>query len=172
MPLDLVNLLDRLCTALVAVVRLICITLAAAIFVIVILAVIARYGFGQAVSWTEEVPRYLLIWVSFLAAAVCVLKREHVAFEVLLNALPGRIRRPVGTAIGLLIFGFGFIMLRYGIVFVNDFGSDLMETIPYTNYWYYVAMPISGALIMVFALKVMVDELKGNVVEHLQAPME
>ncbi len=42
-------------------------------------------------------------------------------------------------------------MLRYGIVFVEEFGSDLMETIPYTNYWYYPAMPIAGGLIMLFA---------------------
>ena len=48
---------------------------------------IARYGFGQAVSWTEEVPRYLLIWISFLAAAVGVLNRDHVGFDVLFNAL-------------------------------------------------------------------------------------
>ena len=63
------------------IVRLVCIVLATALFIIVVAAIVARYGFGQAVSWTEEVPRYLLIWVSFLGAAVCVLKREHVGFE-------------------------------------------------------------------------------------------
>ena len=52
-----------------------------------------------------------------------------------------------------MIFGFGWIVFRYGIVFVQDFGSDLMETIPYTNYWYYPAMPISGFLIMLFSFK-------------------
>ena len=59
---------------LVAVVRWFCIVLAIALFVIVVAAIVARYGFGQAVSWTEEVPRYLLIWISFLAAAVGVLQ--------------------------------------------------------------------------------------------------
>ena len=160
--MDLLTALDRLTVALVALVRLVCIVLAAAIFVIVVVAVIARYGFGQAVSWTEEVPRYLLIWVSFLGAAVCVLKREHVGFDVLLNAMPPRARHFTSLAIGMLIFGFGFILLRYGIVFVDDFGGDLMETIPYTNIWYYLAMPVSGFLTMVFALKIVVDELTGR----------
>lgn len=144
---------------LVAGVRWLCIVLAAALFVVVVAAVVARYGFGQAVSWTEEVPRYLLIWISFLGAAVCVLKREHVGFDVLFNKLPHRSRRMVALVLTALIGGFGWIMLRYGIVFVQDFGSDLMETIPFTNYWYYVAMPISGFLMMVFALKLLVDEL-------------
>ncbi len=162
MPETLIAWLDRVVNALVGLVRLVCIVLATAIFVIVIIAVIARYGFGQAVSWTEEVPRYLLIWVSFLGAAACVLKREHVGFDVLLNALPARPRRLVSAAIGLMIFGFGYVLLRYGIDFVRDFGGDLMETIPYTNIWYYPAMPVSGALIMVFALKVLIDDLTGR----------
>jgi TRAP-type transport system small permease protein len=153
------NLLDRFTAFLVAVVRWFCIVVASLLFVVVVIAVIARYGFGQAVSWTEEVPRYMLIWISFLAAAVGVLQRDHVGFDVLFNALPKPIRRALGVALSAMIFGFGFILLRYGIVFVQDFGSDLMETIPYTNYWYYPAMPISGFLIMVFALKLIVDEI-------------
>ena len=144
---------------LAAIVRWVCIVLATALFIIVVAAIVSRYGFGQAVSWTEEVPRYLLIWISFLAASVGVLRREHVGFDVLFNALPMPARRVLGVGLSLLILGFGWVVFRYGIVFVQDFGGDLMETIPYKNYWYYPAMPISGFLIMVFALKLIVDEL-------------
>jgi TRAP-type transport system small permease protein len=154
-------LFDRIIRGIVAGVRLVCIALTIALFVIVVAAIVARYGFGRAVSWTEEVPRYLLIWISFLAAAVCVLRREHVGFDVLFNAFPTGVRRPLGVALSALIFGFGWVVLRYGIVFVQDFGSDLMETIPFTNYWYYPAMPVSGFLMMVFALKIIIDEITG-----------
>jgi TRAP-type C4-dicarboxylate transport system permease small subunit len=155
----LLSLLDRFASLLVALVRWFCIAVASALFIIVVVAIIARYGFGQAVSWTEEVPRYLLIWISFLAAAVGVLNRDHVGFDVLFNALPKPLRRVLGVTLSLLIFGFGWIVFRYGITFVSDFGSDLMETIAFTNYWYYPAMPISGLLIMVFAFKLVVDEI-------------
>ena len=153
------DLLSRACAALVAVVRWLCIVLATALFVIVVGAVVARYVFGQAVSWTEEVPRYLLVWISFPAAAVGVLQREHVGFDVLFNALPLAARRVLGVTLSAMIFGFGWIVFRYGITFVQDLGPDLMETIPYTNYWYYVAMPACGFLMMVFAFKLVVDEL-------------
>lgn len=157
--LDFLHYLDRFADLLVSVVRWACIVLATALFLIVVIAVIARYGFGQAVSWTEEVPRYLLIWVSFLAASVGVLKRDHVGFDVLFNALPKPVRRVLGVALSVMIFGFGWIVFRYGIVFVQDFGGDLMETISFTNYWYYPAMPVSGFLMMVFAFKLVVDEI-------------
>ena len=152
------ELFNRFVAFVASLVRLFCITLTIALFTIVILAVIFRYGFSQAVSWTEEVPRYLLIWISFLAAASCVLRREHVGFDVLFYAIPKKPRKALGIFLSLLVFGFGWVIFRYGITFVQDFGSDLMETIPFTNYWYYPAMPISGFLIMLFSLKIMIDE--------------
>src|SRR5881392_924021 len=127
------DLLDQFANLLVTAVRWVCIVLASALFLIVVAAVVARYGFGQAVSWTEEVPRYLLIWISFLAAAVGVLLRDHVGFDVLFNALPRPARRVLGVTLSALILMFGWIVFRYGITFVQDFGFDLMETIPYTN---------------------------------------
>lgn len=160
--MQLLALFNRFVALVAALVRLVCILLATALFVIVIAAVIFRYGFGQAVSWTEEVPRYLLIWISFLGAASCVLRREHVGFDVLFNALPRMTRRVLGAFLSLLVFGFGWIVFRYGIAFVQDFGDDLMETIPYTNNWYYPAMPISGFLIMLFSFKVMIDEFMSK----------
>ena len=95
---EFLDLLDRFATFLRYVVRWVCIVLASALFIIVVAAVVARYGFGQAVSWTEEVPRYLLIWISFLAAAVGVFRRDHVGFDVLFNALPRPVRRVLGVA--------------------------------------------------------------------------
>jgi TRAP-type C4-dicarboxylate transport system permease small subunit len=158
----LLKILDRVVAWTLVGVRAVCIVQATALFLIVVFAVIGRYAFGRSLTWTEEVPRYLLIWFSFLGAAACVARREHVGFDVLFNALPAPVRRWLGAAIGVLILCFGWNMFRHGIVFVKDFGPDMMETIPFTNYWYYVAMPISGALLLLFALKNIVDALLGR----------
>ncbi len=158
----MLKILDRAVAAALAGVRVVCIVQASALFLIVVLAVIGRYVFGRSLTWTEEVPRYLLIWISFLGAAACVARREHVGFDVLFNALPAPVRRWLGAAIGVLILSFGWIVFRYGIVFVKDFGPDMMETIPFTNYWYYIVLPISGALLLLFALKNIFDALTGR----------
>jgi TRAP-type transport system small permease protein len=145
--------------ALIRAVRLVVIVLATAIFAVVIAAVVARYGVGGAVSWTEEVPRYLLIWIAFLGAAICVDRKEHIAFDILYSRLPRRPRAVLRWAIDLLILAFGFVMFWWGIVFVEDFGGDLMETLPFKNYWYYVVMPISGLLIMLFVARDLLNSL-------------
>ncbi len=150
---------NRALDALIGLLRLVVITMAAGIFVIAILAVIGRYVFGGAVSWSEEVPRYLLVWIAFLGAAICVDRKEHIAFDIVYNALPHGIRTVVMWIIDLLILAFGFVMFWWGIVFVEDFGGDLMETIPFTNYWYYIVMPISGFLIMLFTVRGLLNAL-------------
>ena len=65
------SLLDRIVDQVLAAVRIVCIVQASALFLIVVFAVIGRYVFGRSLTWTEEVPRYLLIWISFLGAAAC-----------------------------------------------------------------------------------------------------
>ena len=158
----MLKLVDQAVERSLALVRIVCIVMASALFLIVVFAVVGRYVFGRSLTWTEEVPRYLLIWISFLGAAACVARREHVGFDVLFTRLPETIRRWVGAFIGLLILGFGWVVFRYGITFVDDFGPDLMETIPFTNYWYYVAVPISGFLLLLFAARNINDSLLGR----------
>ena len=106
---------NRAVDLLSAAVRTVILLMAAAIFAIVIVTVITRYGFNYVLSWSEEVPRYLLIWVSFLGAAACVDLRDHIAFDYLYKRFSDRVRRAVQLLINLAIFGFGWIMLRYGM---------------------------------------------------------
>jgi len=136
-----------------ALLRVVILLMAAAIFVIIVATVITRYGFNYVVSWSEEVPRYLLIWISFLGAAVCVDLKDHIAFDYLYQRFPRRLRAAVQFLINAAIFAFGYIMLVYGIRFVQAFGGDFMESIPFTNVWYYTALPVSGALIMLYSLR-------------------
>jgi TRAP-type transport system small permease protein len=144
---------NRAVDAIIAALRVVIVVQATGIFAIAIFAVVARYIFGGAVSWSEEVPRYLLIWISFLGAAICVDRKEHIAFDILYDHLAAAPRAVLAWIINLLMLAFGFVMFWWGIVFVEDFGGDLMETIPFKNYWYYVAMPISGALIVLFIVR-------------------
>jgi TRAP-type C4-dicarboxylate transport system permease small subunit len=142
-------------------VRVVVLLQATAIFAIIVFTVVSRYGFNWVLSWSEEVPRYLLIWISFLGAAVCVDLKDHIAFDYFLKRLPARMHALVTMGINALMFFFGWIMLWFGIQFVEDFGSDLMESIPFTNIWYYTALPLSGGLIMLFSLRAQLNHWAG-----------
>jgi TRAP-type C4-dicarboxylate transport system permease small subunit len=158
---------NRIVDAIAVLVRTVILLQAAAIFAIIIVTVVTRYGFSYVASWSEEVPRYLLIWISFLGAAACVDLRDHIAFDYLYKRFPGPVRAVIQVLINAAIFGFGWIMLFYGIGFVEAFGGDFMESIPFTNVWYYTALPVSGALMMLYSLR---DQL--NVWMHRERALE
>ena len=158
---------NRIVDAIAMLVRAVILLQAAAIFAIIIVTVVTRYGFSYVASWSEEVPRYLLIWISFLGAAACVDLRDHIAFDYLYKRFPAPVRALVQLLINVAIFAFGWIMLLYGVRFVQAFGSDFMESIPFTNVWYYTALPVSGALMMLYSLR---DQL--NVWFHRERALE
>jgi len=72
--------------------------LIAALLGAVLLGVARRYVFGAPLSWTDELSAVLFVWTVFWTAAFAVPLREHVAFDLVLDALPASLRR--GIAIG------------------------------------------------------------------------
>jgi TRAP-type transport system small permease protein len=64
--------------------------------------VVLRYGFGQPLTWSEEVSRYLFVWVVFLGGGVAARYRGHIVLDFLVSALPSRIRLLLGALMGLL----------------------------------------------------------------------
>ena len=140
------------------IVKYIMLVMATSIFVIILFTVFSRYLSNYVLSWSEEVPRYLLVWIGFLGAALAVDRKDHIGFDYLFNMLPTRGREILMLVLNLGVALIGWIMLAYGIDFVKQFGEDWMESIPFTNIWFYSALPVSGALILLFIIR---QELEG-----------
>src|SRR5436309_16092889 len=77
--------------------------LIAAVLGTVLLGVARRYLFGAPLSWTDELSALLFVWAVFWTAAFAVPLREHVAFDLLLDALPARMRRGMAIGASLLV---------------------------------------------------------------------
>ena len=123
------------------------------IFCITIVTVFTRYILNFVPSWSEEVPRYLLVWITYLGAALAVKYKEHISLDFFFNLMPLRARQVGHLLLNGLIAIVGLIMLIYGIGLVNHFGDDLMESIPVKNFWLYLAMPISGAMMVLYIVQ-------------------
>ncbi|MGE5791192.1 MAG: TRAP transporter small permease, partial [Bacteroidota bacterium] len=55
---------------------------------VILYAVVMRYFFNAAPSWSEEVPRVLFLWVTYLAIAVAVKQGRSLRVTFLLDRLP------------------------------------------------------------------------------------
>ena len=76
----------------------------AALFVVFIVQVTARFVFNRPLPWTDEAAVILYVWVILWSAALIVPEREHVAFDLVWN-LAGPRTRKLMRALGLAVVG-------------------------------------------------------------------
>lgn len=76
----------------------------AALFLVFVVQVVARFAFGKPLPWTDELAVVLYVWVILWCAALVVPEREHVMFDLLWNAT-GRRARLVMRVVGNLMVG-------------------------------------------------------------------
>ena len=50
--------------------------------------VVLRYGFNSGIAVSEEVSRWLFIWITFLGAVVALRERAHLGVDMLVSRLP------------------------------------------------------------------------------------
>lgn len=112
--------------------------------------VIARYVFNSPLSWSEEMARYIHVWLILITSPICIRKGRHLKLDFLSHSLPFKYKKPLKIIIDLLVVMFYlYIMVIYGwkTVIVN-FGSQNSPAMQIPMYLIYLALPISGLLMI------------------------
>lgn len=77
----------------------------AALFLVFIVQIVARFGFDRPLPWTDEAAVVLYVWVILWSAAFVVPEREHVMFDLLWNAAGRRLRLVMRVAGNAMVGG-------------------------------------------------------------------
>lgn len=116
--------------------------------------VFTRWALQDPSSYTEELARYLLIWIGLLGSAYAVGKKLHLAIDLVPMKLEGRARRWLEIAIQLLIFAFALAVLVGGgirlVVLMLRFGQ-VSAALGVPLGIVYLVLPLSGLLIMLYS---------------------
>ncbi|MCQ2500863.1 MAG: TRAP transporter small permease [Lachnospiraceae bacterium] len=94
--------------------------LLAAIACIMLAQIIARYVFKNALTWSDEMARYMLVWSGFLSVSYCVKKRVSIKIEQLQNAMPEKVIPAIRLIRHVIVFAFCVIMIPYSITYVQQ----------------------------------------------------
>lgn len=140
------------------------ITKAIEIFLIVIFAllvfdvlwqVFSRYFLRASSSWTEELARFILIWMSIIGAAYLNAKREHLSMDFLYGKFSKERQRKVSIFIEICIFLFALVVMVIGggnLVYITLHLEQLSGTLRVPLGYVYAILPFSGILIMWFSV--------------------
>jgi TRAP-type C4-dicarboxylate transport system permease small subunit len=116
--------------------------------------VASRFLLNNPSSFTEEVARYLLVWVGLLGAAYAVGKRIHLAIDLLPSKLEGRRSAVLELFIEICIFAFSALVLvggGSGLVWLTLDLGQTSAALQVPLGLVYLALPLSGLLMMYYA---------------------
>jgi len=106
--------------------------------------VFARYVADYPLSWTEELARYLFVWLVFLGASQAMRRGEHIAVGLIIDALPSGARRVVSLVIQLMIAAFLAVMIVQGFRVVTTVAPLPSIALKVSMAAVYLAVPVAG----------------------------
>ncbi|MDG1738614.1 MAG: TRAP transporter small permease [Paracoccaceae bacterium] len=110
------------------------------------LGIAVRYIPSLQLTFTEELARYLMIWIALLAVSSGISYREHIGVAVLYKRFPERVRRGLAVAFDGLALLFFLVVFFYGLGLVDKgFGRvTMIYGIP--KAYPYIGVPLAAAL--------------------------
>jgi TRAP-type transport system small permease protein len=135
------------------VIEFICISFVAIMTVLVTWQVITRYFFKNPSTVTEQLSKYMFVWLVLLAAAYVFGKREHMSMVFIKEKFTGRAAVTVDIIVELIVMGFAI-----GVLVIGGYRNTLMtmtqsdSALPIKIGMIYSMLPISGALTAFYSL--------------------
>lgn len=118
----------------------------AAMTVVVFLQVFYRYVLTEPLHWSEELARYLFVWLSMFGASLAVQKRGHFGFDILFQAFSQRIRWYMRLSIHLLMEAVILVILVQGVTLVQKTMPQESPAMGISMGWAYACLPVGAAL--------------------------
>jgi TRAP-type C4-dicarboxylate transport system permease small subunit len=129
------------------------------ITVVVTWQVFSRYVLGSPSSFTEELARFLLIWLTLLGCVFAYRQNSHLGLDMLYTQAVGLQKRVMYYFIHVCVAAFALCVMVIGGYLLMNMTDQLGQSSAVMGIgisYVYMIVPISGILIVVYALKAIV----------------
>lgn len=129
----------------------ICLVMLFAMVVITGAQIICRVFF-EALSWSEELARYLLVWSSIIGAA-CVYRRAgHINVSIIQDLLPSKGKMIMQIIVHILCGVFFALMIYFGFIYMGKMANQLSPAMRLPMSIMYASIPVGGILLLYQAI--------------------
>lgn len=137
----------------------------AAMLIVVMLQVVARYIFASPPFWTEELARWLMVWGGLLGASVAF--HTH-ADPAMIQPPPENLFRQKLQIICRFVAAWIFFppVIWYAFPFVERQFGRMSEGMGVSNAWMVTALPVAAAIICLHALAGLGALISARVLDH------
>jgi TRAP-type C4-dicarboxylate transport system permease small subunit len=127
--------------------------------VIIFLQVISRYFFSYTASYSEELSRYLFVWVTFLSLPIVSRQGGHMVVGILLERFTGEKLRRLRMTGDLCGMAFLVIMIWQGIRMIILAKWQVSPAMEIPMSYIYISIPVGCAAMLLIVLDDFIDVL-------------
>lgn len=134
------------------------------VLIVITAQVAARYVFNHPLTWSEELSRYLYVWIAWIGCAFCVGTRSHIRVPVVFDNLPQNIQKLLMILGNLIMIGVFCYLLPYSMQYAMGQNAFMASTMPIKRIWLYIPLPIGVGLSviqLIFDTVIFMDENKA-----------
>ncbi|VAX20366.1 TRAP-type transport system, small permease component, predicted N-acetylneuraminate transporter [hydrothermal vent metagenome] len=127
--------------------------------------VFTRFIMNDPSSFTDELSRYLLIWLGLLGAAYVTGQKMHLAIDYLLNKTKPKVKGILEYVINISILLFALFVLVIGgfnLVSLTLYLKQISAALQIQLGYVYIVLPLSGLLIMFYSAVNIIQQYKEN----------
>ena len=146
----------------------ICSGLMFSMMMLICMQVFFRYVLQASLPWSEELARYIFIWMSFLGIVAAYYKGRHMAFDLLLVKAKGMFKKGLDIAMDILTIIMAAAMVIGGNAMVQVGTMQRSPALSLPMHIVFVVMPISGALLLYFALRNLWGKFVASKVQEVE----
>lgn len=118
---------------------------------VVFLQFFTRYVLNDALGWTEEIARFMLIGLCFIGSVMAARKQSHIAVEFLYRWMPRKLRITLQAVLDVVTIGF-FGLLTWLSTIVAGKTRQMMVSIDVPKAWIYWGVSACFAFMTLYAI--------------------
>lgn len=155
------NAIKKISDAINKICIVIAVALLGAMVIVTFVQIICRVFF-TALSWSEELARYLLVW-STLIGAGCVYKAGgHISVLIVQDLFPPAVRKAFKVLVHILCAVFFAIVVYYGIKYMGMVGTQKSAALHVPMKYMYLSIPLGCGIMLVHAISLIAEEISGK----------
>ena len=140
-----------------------CVLLFTVLVATVVWQVFSRQVLDSPSAWTSELAQYLFVWLGLFGAALVFAERGHIAVDFLVRKFPARVEKLTAVFVQVAILAFAGLILVWGGYRVSEQSwNQALSGLPVTIGPLYLVMPITGIIIIFYAVYHIVAVIRGD----------
>jgi len=134
--------------------------------IIVAVQVFFRYVLNHSLFWSEELARFLLVWLTFLGASSAYYRKVNPGVDFLYAKLSPLLKKLSSICTHLASMALFIVMIIYGYQFAWFVRLQISPALQIPKWIILSIIPISGVILMIHAVTFLFAELKADSHDH------